>query len=125
MLPHKIQTLTKNVDVLMQVEIDQSGKIGKTNEDTVLAFSNHVQSAVLITRAVKQNCLLEYPGHNATIRRYLLNLLRRDGLDINKDRITFDFVGKNSPAHTIALATFRKQRPPDRVLTVAQLLALF
>lgn len=155
---------SSNGAAMMQVEIDQSGKIGKTNEDTVLAFSNGTQSAVLITRAVKQTCLrtlrkqgyepntiylrlfvaglyyllcqhmatidlavidVEYPGHNDTIRRYLLNLLRRDGLDIRKERITFDFVGKGSPAHAVALATFRRQRQPDKVLTVEQLLAMF
>jgi hypothetical protein len=147
----------------MQVEIDQTGKIGKTNEDTVLAFSNGIQSAVLITRAVKQACLrtlrrrgyesntiylrlfvaglyyllcqhmaaidlavidVEYPGHNDTIRRYLLNLLQRDGLDIHKERIAFNFVGKDSPAHAVALAPFRRQRQPDKVLTVEQLLAI-
>ena len=149
---------------MIQVEIDQSGKIGKTNEDTVLAFSNSTQSAVLISRSVKQTCLrtlhkqgyepnaiylrlfvaglyyllcehmatidlavidVEYPGHNDTIRRYLLNLLRRNGLDIRKERIAFDFVGKGSPAHVIALTTFRRQRLPDQVLTVEQLLATF
>jgi hypothetical protein len=67
---------------------------------------------------------VEYPGHGATIRRYLLNLLRRDGLDIHKDRITFGYVGKSSPAHTIALATFRREQRPDKVLTAAALLEL-
>mgnify|MGYP006932787232 FL=1 len=148
----------------MQIEIDQSGKIGKTNEDTVLAFSNGTQSAILIPRHVKQACLrtlrrqgyepntiyirlfvaglyhllcqhmatidlaiidIEYPGHNETIRRYLLNLLRRDGPEIRKERITFAYVGKDSPAHAVALATFRRQRLAERVLTAEQLLAAF
>lgn len=147
----------------MQVEIDQSGKIGKTNEDTALAFSNGRQFSVLIPRAVKQTCLrtlrqqgyepntiylrlfvaglycllrehidvidlaiidVEYPGHSDTIRRYLLNLLRRDGADIRKERITFAYVGKESPAHDIALATFRGDRKANRVLTAPALLAL-
>lgn len=146
----------------MQVEVDQSGKMGKTNDDTVLAFSNGIQFAVFIPRKVKQTCLrtlrrrglepntiylrlfvaglyyllvghmasidlavidVEYPGHNDTIRRYLLNLLRRDGLDIRKERITFDFVGKSSPAHAIALSTFRRERQAGRVLSAADLLA--
>jgi len=147
----------------MQVEIDQSGKIGKTNEDTALAFSNGKRYSVLIPRSVKQTCLrtlrrqgyepntiylrlfvaglycllrdhiagivlaiidVEYPGHGDTIRRYLLNLLRRDGLVIHKERITFDYVGKSSPAHNMALATFRGEQKPDKVLTAATLLDL-
>ncbi|HRK68220.1 MAG TPA: hypothetical protein PKY73_11765, partial [Hyphomonas sp.] len=67
---------------------------------------------------------VEYPGHGDTIRRYLLNLLRRDGLVIHKERITFDYVGKSSPAHNMALATFRGEQKPDKVLTAATLLDL-
>ncbi|MEZ4708457.1 MAG: hypothetical protein R3A44_14700 [Caldilineaceae bacterium] len=40
----------------MHVEVDQSGKIGQTNVDTVLAFSNGVHFSVLIPRRVKQEC---------------------------------------------------------------------
>jgi hypothetical protein len=41
----------------VNVEVDQSGKIGKTNEDTVVAFSNDIAIAVLIPRKVKQDCV--------------------------------------------------------------------
>lgn len=43
----------------MQVEVDQSGKIGQTNVDTVLAFSNGQSYSILIPRRVKQACLHE------------------------------------------------------------------
>ena len=43
----------------MHVEVDQSGKIGKTNEDTVLAFSNGMAYSVLISRQTKQQCVKE------------------------------------------------------------------
>lgn len=43
----------------MQVDVDQSGKIGQTNVDTVLAFANGESFALLIPRRVKQACLHE------------------------------------------------------------------
>jgi hypothetical protein len=43
----------------MQVEVDQSGKIGKTDIDTVLAFSNDKSYTICIPRKVKQACLLQ------------------------------------------------------------------
>ena len=43
----------------MQVEVDQSGKIGQTNADTVLAFSNGESFTVMIPKQVKQICLRE------------------------------------------------------------------
>ncbi len=39
----------------MNVEVDQSGKIGNTSEDTVVAFSNDISFAVLIPRKAKQD----------------------------------------------------------------------
>jgi len=38
----------------MKYQIDQSGKIEQTNKNTVIAFSNGKQRAVLITRKVKR-----------------------------------------------------------------------
>ena len=42
----------------MQVEVDQSGKIGNTGEDTILAYSNSDSFSVLIPKQVKRECLL-------------------------------------------------------------------
>jgi hypothetical protein len=39
----------------VNVEVDQSGKIGNTSEDTVVAFSNDISFAVLIPRKAKQD----------------------------------------------------------------------
>lgn len=43
----------------MRVEVDQSGKIGQTNVDTVLAFSNGESFSIKIPRQVKQRCIRE------------------------------------------------------------------
>jgi hypothetical protein len=41
----------------LHIEVDQSGKIEKTNIDTVLAFSNEKSATVLIPAQVKRTCL--------------------------------------------------------------------
>ena len=39
------------------VEVDQSGKVEETSQDTVLAFSNGITFTVLIPATVKRNCI--------------------------------------------------------------------
>jgi len=148
----------------MHIEVDQSGKIGKTNEDTVLAFSNDEDFAILIPRKVKQECLrvlrsqglspeaiylrlfviglyfllrqhitkaewilidTEYLGKDKQIKERLYNLLRRSGVIPYKQQITFGFIGKESRAHSTAIATFRRERKADIILTAADLLSEF
>ncbi len=38
------------------IEIDQSGRTDRLNEDTVVAFSDGIRHSVLITAAVKRAC---------------------------------------------------------------------
>ncbi|MBX3050149.1 MAG: hypothetical protein KF753_01675 [Caldilineaceae bacterium] len=148
----------------MQVEIDQSGKIGNTGQDTVVAYSNADSFCVLIPRQVKRECLrylrsqgvavntiyyrmfgiglfyllreridkidltlidVEYPGHEAAIRRYLLNLLRRDRIVVQPDKIRFSFIGKKSNAHKLGLETFQGKRRADVTLTAGDILKQF
>lgn len=148
----------------MRVEIDQSGKIGDTSVDTVLAYSNAESYTVLIPRQVKRECLLllrrqgipantiyyrlfsislyfllreridridqaiidvEYPKHEESLRRYLLNLLRRGGKTIGKEKVQFAFIGKKSNAHRLGLETFQGKREANLVLTVEDVLAEF
>jgi len=46
----------------MHIEIDQSGKIEQLNKDTVIAFSNNTQYAVLIPKDLKQKLFRTYKG---------------------------------------------------------------
>ena len=43
--------------MLHNVEVDQSGKIEFTSEDTVLAFSNGKQFSLLVPATVKRECV--------------------------------------------------------------------
>ena len=64
----------------------------------------------------------EYPGHDADIRGMLLRLTRRAEPGYRAERILFRRVGKDSPAHALALAVHRGTRQADRVATEADLL---
>jgi hypothetical protein len=58
----------------MQVEVDQSGKIGDTKVDTVLAFSNKTDYAILIPAIVKRECLKRLREHGETGKVFYLKL---------------------------------------------------
>jgi hypothetical protein len=49
----------------------------------------------------------EYIGKEAQIKEHLLHLLRRSGQRVRPNQIQFKLIGKHSPAHYLALATFR------------------
>lgn len=66
----------------------------------------------------------EYQGKEGLIKALLLSHLERYRLDTTHLNIHFGYVGKRSPAHEVAIATFRGQRPPDRVIGEAELLQL-
>jgi hypothetical protein len=147
----------------MHVEVDQSGKVENTRVDTVLAFSNGMNHAILVSAKVKRivtkqlrgrgkpkrgitlllfsACLflllrdyleqiervtidVEYLGKDADIRGNLLYHVHRHGLTLHKDQIAFRQLGKQSPAHTQALAIYRGEYKPNRRITTDELLEL-
>lgn len=61
---------------------------------------------------------LEYPGWEGEITRHLLRHLP----GLRSDLIYFDRIGKGSPAHDLAWRTWRRQREPDKRITVEELL---
>jgi len=68
---------------------------------------------------------LEYPGRDAQIREHLLNLLRRDGKQVEAAQIQFAYIGKKSPAHELAIQSLRGDKRPDMVLTLGDVMGQF
>jgi len=109
----------------MAYEIDQSGKIEQTNKDTVIAYSNNRQYAIIIHRRVKRKIQEAFRLHGFTslfiyylfsVGVYFLieHLARVSDITIdteytNKDKIIkgflHNFLKKNrKPAHNIRFA---------------------
>ncbi|MEZ4614419.1 MAG: hypothetical protein R2867_02740 [Caldilineaceae bacterium] len=143
------------------MEIDQSGHIEMTRDNTALALANGKRYCILVPPRTARNCLLalrhkqirppklqvrlfsatlaclleeqinerifvtidrEYAGLDQDIQRQLLRLLHRQGIPIRHEQITFGHVGKKSPAHDLALAAYRGEVKPDRIITTIELL---
>ena len=64
----------------------------------------------------------EYTGYDALIKNRLLQLLRVAGLRVYPDLFAFDYVGKKSRAHYLALGVHRGEIEPDRRVTWKELL---
>lgn len=143
------------------VEVDQSGrKVERTDKETILAFANGNDRAILIPPDVKREAIqelrrrrkagslkyllfatalylllkddiehidqvtidIEYRGYESQIKEHLLNLLRRARKRVESYQIHFDRITKKSPAHKVAIQTFRGQRNPDHIVTREELL---
>jgi len=52
--PYSLVELTKCI--MHDIEVDQSGRTDTLTVDTALAFSNEIQSVILIPKAVKWEC---------------------------------------------------------------------
>ncbi len=141
---------------MINVEVDQSGKIEDFEIGTILAFSNGCQKAILIPSSVKlvglnflrqrrisrktrylrmlaagfflllKNDLInlniitidiEFSGREEDIRGILLNLIWRKFPTFSKEHLIFTRIGKKSPAHHLAWATFRGKRQVDKVIS--------
>lgn len=94
----------------MNIEVDQSGKIERTREDTVLAFSDGKSGSVRIPAAVK--------------RGMFLRLAHQNRLDFDKEQIVFRQIGKRSAAHFKAYGVYQGVQKADRVLTVTDILSI-
>jgi len=65
----------------------------------------------------------EYPGNEPVIKQILLQLF--DKANLKKPKIDFEFIGKKSPAHKIAIQTYRGERKPDIIIKAEDVLNLF
>jgi len=81
--------------------------------------------ALLLRDVVKRVDLViiddEYTGHRGVIKFQVLYYLRKLGIEVETEVITFGLVGKRSPAHHLALSVLRNQRTPDRYVTFEEL----
>jgi hypothetical protein len=80
------------------------------------AYIEHLDEVVVDT---------EFPGHEGTIKVHVLNLFWRKGIEVDPDLITFRQIGKDSPAHHLAISVFRGKPHPDREITSHDVLAEF
>jgi len=67
---------------------------------------------------------VEYPGRNAEVKLYLLNILWQADVRIDTEEIHFEHIGKSSRAHKKALAVYTKEQVPDKVIKLDEILAL-
>ena len=55
----------------------------------------------------------EYKGHEAEIKHYLLEIIRKANKDFPRDNIIFKEIGKKSNAHIVAYKVYQKKINPD------------
>ncbi len=68
---------------------------------------------------------MEYRGHEPLIKDHLMNILQRAGHSVHREHITFGYIGKHSRAHTAAIETFRRNRAPNLILSLEDVLGQF
>ncbi len=64
----------------------------------------------------------EYKGHEAEIKHYLLQIIRKNHKDFLKDNIVFKQIGKKSNAHILAYQVNQKKVKPDFVISYNKLM---
>lgn len=103
----------------MRVEIDQSGKIERTNKDTVLCLSNDFWDTVII-KAKTKRYLQEFFRRRGQIRNFVLltfcsglaALLRRNN-NLNQIIVDREYTGKDSIIKNIVLEMLGFDRKPE------------
>lgn len=98
------------------VEVDQSGRVEFTGEDTVVAFSNGIQSSVLIPAVVKRECvrLLREGGFGGPLlypQLFAVGLyfLIRDHVgELNRITIDLEYFGQESDIKTHLINLLRR-----------------
>ena len=63
---------------------------------------------------------VEFAGREGDLQGMLMTLIWRDLPRFPGDRLAFYRIGRRSPAHHLALETYRGRRPPDKVVTEAE-----
>lgn len=84
-----------------------------------LLLQDHIENLDLVTIDP------EYEGYEATIKNRRMAHCQKRGIIIHADQISFNRVGKKSPAHELALSVFRGNVAPDSEITAKELLDLW
>lgn len=105
----------------MKIEIDQSGKIEQTDMDTIIAFSNRHQYAVLLPKEVKRKLIKKYrEGRQVILKLFVICVYYsiKDYLhEIEFIVIDKEYEGKDDYIKSLLLNFIRKDYPKfDRQL---------
>src|SRR5215216_7816572 len=99
------------------VEVDQSGRIEYSREDTVLAFANGKSYSILIPKAVKRKCIstlrqwkLEGPNFYLQLFSVSLYLLLKDHIeDLYPAYLDKEFFGREAEIKRYLLNLFQRR----------------
>ena len=100
----------------------EQGQAGKTIYMKLFAIGLFLLLKDHIRRISEITIDLEYPGRNAEIKLYLMNLLNRAGVSYDPTTIHFGQVGKKSRAHLAAIGVFVGKKKPDKSVTAEEIL---
>lgn len=125
----------------MVITFDQSGRIEYTSKDAVVAFSNNKNKSILLKAKGKRKiqkifrehkkgsifiyktfASLIYTFHEAEIKHYLLQIIRKANKDFPKDNISFEQIGKKSNAHILAHKVYQKKTKADIIINADQII---
>lgn len=103
----------------MRIEIDQSGKIEQTGTDTILAYSNGKQFAILIPSIVKREIVWKYRQQRKVNKIFFLKLFSTCIFLLIKDIINkleeividVEYEGNEGTIKNVLLNHIRKTKP--------------
>lgn len=58
---------------------------------------------------------IEYPGKDSLIKNFLVELLKKDGVNLAKIVISFSLIGRQKDCHIQALTVHRGRANPDKI----------
>jgi len=68
---------------------------------------------------------IEYTGHRRTIKEQLINLLSGVGMEIDPGSVSFQRIGKKSPAHNLAYLTHQGDIRANQIIKLERLMKYF
>lgn len=89
-------------------------------------FSALIYFAIRHNRRIQEIVIdTEYTGKDDLIRLYLTRHVRRFQPKRTMPHISFASIGRSSPAHEVAINTYRGRRTPDITIHSSDIIALF